>query len=116
MENFSWKKIAIRSLILIPIIFLGLVIFPLIGGPPLYVLFNISGPTSGVTRALLAALRFDFHAYIYYHPLAIPLLFAFLLAIFHDLLPVSKKTANFIFIVTGGATFIFYLIRLFFER
>jgi len=114
MEPFSWKKLAIRSLILIPIAFLGLVIFPLLGGPPLYVFFNISGPTTGVSRALLAALRFDFQTYLYYHPLAIPLLFVFLFTIFHDLLPVSRKIANLIFITTGVIAFLFHLLRLFF--
>lgn len=116
MENFSWRKIAIRSLILIPIVFLGLVIFPLIGGSPLYVLFNISGPTAGVSRALLAILRLDLGAYMHYHPLAIPLLFVFLFAIFYDLLPISKKIANFIFIMTGVITFLFHLFRLYLQR
>jgi len=112
MEGFSWKKVAIRSLMLIPIILLGLVIFPLLGGSPLYVLFGISGPTAGVTRALLAALRLDFQAYFYYHALAIPLLFVFLFAFFHDLLPISKKIANIIFIITGIIAFLFHIFRL----
>jgi len=111
MESFSWKKIAMRALTLIPIFIVVLLVFSFFGGPPLYVLFGLAGPTAGVTRALRALLMLDFEASFAYHPLAIPLFLVFIFSLFHDLLPVSKKTANFIFITAGVSTFIFFIFR-----
>lgn len=115
MDNnftFSWRKIGQRSLIFIPIAILGFIIFPAIGGPPLFVLFGISTPTGGITRALSALVRFDFTASLNYHLFAIPITLVFIFALFHDLLPVSKKTANIIFITTGIVAFLYHLWRI----
>ena len=110
-HDFTWQNFFKRSLILIPIALLGFVIFPLIGGPPLYALFGIYGPTAGITRALRAILVLDFRASLAYHPLAVPITLVFAFSLYHDLLPISKKVANLIFISTGVTVFIFHIFR-----
>lgn len=102
-----------RSMIFIPLLLLVFIVIPLIGGAPLDVLFGVPSPTAGVTRALLAAVRFDFATSLSYHPLAIPLFFVFIFSVYHDLLPIKKIISEVIFIVTGISVFIFYLFRLF---
>lgn len=77
---------------------------------PILFLFGIPCPTCGVSRALLSLLNTDFDLYFYYHPLALPLLFA-VLSIIHLRQFKRKKVAFTLAMSVLTLNLILYVLR-----
>ena len=70
-----YKSIIRRHILYFIIICLFIFFTTLLGiGCPMRQIFNIPCPTCGVTRATMALIRLDISGYLYFHPLALPLL------------------------------------------
>ena len=81
-------------------------------GCPIRFLLGIPCPTCGVTRALLSLVRLDFTAYLRYNPMAVPLCIVIFMAFHENLLRISHKWYQIIFIGMSMLTFVVYLVRL----
>ena len=57
---------------------------------PIYYIFGYPCPTCGVTRAMISLVKLDFEGYLFYHPLALPLVLS-VLSIIHINLFKRKK-------------------------
>lgn len=82
---------------------------------PFDYIFGISCPGCGMTRALLALLRFDLLSAFYYHPLfplAIILILFFILE-FLDIFTLNKKIKNISLYIICSLFVIVYFLRLF---
>ena len=80
---------------------------------PIKSFFGISCPGCGMSRACLSALRLDFEAAFYYHPLWIALpIFALLLLVFA--LKKNKSAIYTLLLISAALLIIVYIIRLFF--
>ena len=79
---------------------------------PIRLLFKIHCPFCGMTRAHLAALRFDFHAAFQYHPLFFLGIPYILLLTHEELFPKKwKKAYDFLVYLMTGLFIICYIIR-----
>jgi hypothetical protein len=99
---------------------------PLLAVAAIYLIFNIVGiscpikfltgiscPGCGMTRALIHALRLDFAAAFFYHPLWIGLIPA-VIAYFWLYVKGKEKSAKVLLIICGAALLIAYVLRMFF--
>jgi len=114
MKNLI-KNNKIRSVIVKHIlIFAGGSLFIIFSpGCPLVLLFGVSCPGCGLTRACLSALKFDFSSAFYYHPLFFAVVPAILYAVHAKFigkfrLPAkAEKAAYIIFIVVFISVYIY---------
>ena len=73
--------------------------------------FGIPCPTCGVTRAMMALVRFDISSYLGYHPLALPLCLSVLFVLHLKLFRKKALPLTFIF-VTVLLNTVYYLIEI----
>ena len=101
---------------------------PLLAVAAIYLIFNIVGiscpikfltgiscPGCGMTRALIHALRLDFAAAFFYHPLWIGLIPA-VIAYFWLYVKGKEKSAKVLLIICGATLLIAYVLRMFFAE
>ena len=99
--------LAVALLIIVPLL------YELSGiGCPFRAIFGFPCPTCGVTRALICLVKLDFTGYMQWQPMAVPLVFALWLCFHVDVLPVSRRAADFGFVTVGVLTFTLYIYRL----
>lgn len=105
-----WNRLKVSGLIFL--FYLILNIFH--AGCPIKFITGVSCPGCGMTRAVLSALRLDFHMAFYYHPLFLLAPVMFVLFIFQDYVkPRISKVIWGIIILLFTIT---YLFRLFFVQ
>ena len=78
---------------------------------PILALTNVSCPTCGVTRAMLALLKLDINLYLTYQPFALPLVVVALLGIHYKFVRHQKSVKVYIYIVIVS-NFVYYLLKL----
>lgn len=80
-------------------------------GCPIRYFIGYPCPTCGITRSILCLLRLDFKGFIYYNPMTVIIILAFILAIHRKIIPINKKLVDVLVCIMALLIFIVYIIR-----